>query len=571
MVRCFMFLKITKKNGRSHLIISHGYRDPVTKRVKVKTIKFLGYLDELQKELEMDPIAHYKDVVAKMNREEKIGKEIRVVKLDDSVVSNDERKILGYAPLSQIYHNLELDLFFRNRARDTKAEYSVNDIMKTEIYSRILFPDSKKSTFEKKDLFFEKNDYSLDDVYRCLTFVNKIQKDITLHLHNKITEKYERTTELTYYDVTNYYFEIDEQDDLRKKGVSKEHRPDPIVQMGLLQDVNGIPVTYKLFAGNTNDCETLIPVLKEIRRDFKVQKTIVVADKGLNTHKNIVFTVVKGNGYVYSQTVRGAHKELKDYIFDQSSYRKINEDMRIKSRLYPRTINVSTEDGKTKTERIDEKQIVYYSEKYAQRTKNERAATLAKARDLIKNPDKYNRATSYGAAKYVKNLKFNAETGEIATKTQLLFDTEKLREEEKFDGYYAIITSELSKTDDEVIEIYRGLWKIEESFKITKTDIKTRPVYLTLANHIEAHFLICFMALTILRILENQLKGKFCVSKITESLSKIIGYPLQGNFYSFAYADEVTREVESTMQIPLTKKYLTVGEIRKILGATKAS
>jgi len=550
-------------------LIAHGYRDPNSKITKTKTIKYLGYLEDL-KESYPDPIEHFKKVVAEMNKHEKENMELYKIQVDpNATVQGDERKNIGYAPLSQIYHNLDLALFFSNRARYTKAEYSVNDIMKTEIYSRMLFPNSKKSTFEKRGLFFEKNDYSLDDVYRCLTFVNSFKDDVIIHLHTKITEKYGRTTELMYYDVTNYFFEIDEQDDLRKKGVSKEHRPDPLVQMGLLQDVNGIPVTYKIFAGNTNDCETLIPVMKEIKRDFKVQKTIIVADKGLNTHKNITYTVIKGNGYVYSQTVRGAHKELKTFVLDKNGYRKMGEDSRLKSRLYPRILNVIDEAGKKKEVRIDEKQVILYSEDYAKRARKEREAAIAKAKDLIKNPVKYSRATSYGAAKYVKNLTFHPDTGEVITKSNLLFDQEKLAEEEKYDGYYAIVTSEFGRTDEDILEIYRGLWKIEESFKVTKTDIKTRPVYVTRENHIQAHFLICFIALTILRILEKQLDYKFCISKIVNSLSKATGHLLNENLYSFGYADEVTKEIERKTDIPLTKKFLKTGDIKKVLSDTK--
>ena len=406
-----MFLRINKVRGKDYLFIAHGYRNPISKRSKVKVIKTLGYFDDLKK-VYPDPIAHFKNVAAEMNKDETAKKEIYRVELDPNMkVHENEKKIIGYAPLSQIYHNLGLAAFFSHRTRYSDIEYSVNDIMKTEIFSRILFPDSKKSTFEKKGLFFEKNNYSLDDVYRALSFVNSIKDAVIIHLHNAITEKYGRTTELMYYDVTNYYFEIDEQDELRKKGVSKEHRPDPIIQMGLLQDIKGIPVTYKLFSGNTNDCETLIPIMKEIKRDFHVKKTIIVADKGLSTHKNIVFNVLQDNGYVYSQTVRGAHKELKDYVLKDEDYVQFGEDSKIKSRVYPRTITVTDINGKKKEVRIDEKQVVFYSKDYAIRAQKEREAVLHKSLDLIKDPKKYNRATSYGAAKYVKNLEFDPKTG----------------------------------------------------------------------------------------------------------------------------------------------------------------
>jgi transposase len=563
-----MFLKHGKLKDREVLSIAHNYRDPKTKQIKHKTIEFLGYVDELSKKYP-DPVAHFKEIVIKMNADEEAKKALCKISIDPKTkLDRDSRKNIGYAALSQIYHKLGLNILFNNRSKTSKAEYSVNDIMKTEIYSRILFPDSKKATYENRGIFFEKNDYSLDDVYRCLSFVNSFKDDIVRHLHDNIVEKYGRTTEIMYYDVTNYYFEIDEQDELRKVGVSKEHRPDPIVQMGLLQDSNGVPVTYKLFAGNTNDCETLIPILNEVKRDFNIAKTIVVADKGLNTHRNIVHNILEGNGYVYSQTVRGGHKELKDYVLEQNNYRKMGETSRIKSRIYPRLITVTDVYGKRKSLRIDEKQVVFYSEDYATRAKREREPAILKAKDMIRNPAKYNRANSYGAAKYVKNLCFNEETGEVAT-SQIWFDEHGLSEEEKWDGYYAIVTSEIDKTDEEIIEIYRGLWRIEESFKVTKSGIESRPVYLSREDHIQAHFLICFISLTVLRLLENQLKNKFHAQRLAQSLSLSIGFSIGENWYAFGYADEVTVEIENQLQIPLTNKFLTTNEIRKILGNTK--
>ena len=287
-----MYLKQNKANGRVHLIIVRGYHDPKTKRTRTKTVRTVGYLDELMKEYP-DPIAHFRQVVAEMNQNEAAEKSLCNVKIDPrKKIEADTRKNIGYAALSQIYHKLDLNTLFNNRSRYNKAEYSVNDIMKTEIFSRILFPGSKKSTYENRGLFFEKNQYFLDDVYRCLSFINTIKDDVQLHMHERMTQKFGRTNELMYYDVTNYYFEIDEQDDLRRKGVSKEHRPDPIIQMGLFMDSAGIPVTYQLFPGNTNDCETLIPLMKNIKLNYGIKKTVVVADKGMNTQGNIVFNIL---------------------------------------------------------------------------------------------------------------------------------------------------------------------------------------------------------------------------------------------------------------------------------------
>ena len=219
---------------------------------------------------------------------------------------------------------------------------------------------------------------------------------------------------------------------------------------------------------------------------------------------------------------------------------------------------------------VDEKQVVFWSEKYARRAKAERETALAKARDLAQNPGNYTRATSYGAAKYVKKIDYDKETGEILTASSILdIDEEKIREEEALDGYYMLLTSEMEASDDEIINIYRGLWQIEESFKVTKSELEARPVYVWTKEHIEAHFLTCFVALTIARILENKLEHKYSVGKILDSLSKAECSLVQQNYYLFDYYDEVLREIGLIMDIDFGKRIRTLGEIKKILAKTK--
>jgi hypothetical protein len=518
-----MYLQIGNNKGRKYLSIVQGYRDPLTKKVRHKTVKSLGYLDELTKHYP-DPIAYFRGVTEKMNKKAALEREPVTISLDpkEALTENQtNRKNIGYAALSKLYYELGLDIFFYNNSRSFKSEFNTNNIMKLLIFSRILDPASKKKTYQEKDRYFENMQFSLDDIYRCLTQVVTFKDSLQLHLHQKMKDKFGRSTELVYYDVTNYYFETDRQDELKRKGVSKEHRPDPIVQMGLLMDTKGIPIFYDLFPGNSNDCLTLLPVLDKVKKAYQVGRTIVVADKGVNTADNIAFSLTRGDGYVYSQTVRGANKELKDYVLDESGYRQIGDDYKIKSRLYPREIAVSNANGGRTKVRIDEKQVVFYSAEYDAKAKADRKVALLKARDLVNNPARYHKAISYGAAKYVKNLVFDPATGEILTTRQKpFFDEEKLRQEEKFDGYYAIITSEWKKTDQEIIDIYRGLWRIEEAFKVTKSDLAARPVYLSRNDHIQAHFLICFIALVIVRLLALSLGNKYSIPAIVESLKQ---------------------------------------------------
>ncbi|MFA7372747.1 MAG: IS1634 family transposase [bacterium] len=569
-----MYLKtiLNKKTGRIFLSIVHGYRDKSTGKSCSKTIKPLGYLDELQKEVD-DPIAYYTQVAKEMNEKHKASKVPLVFEFQagDIIDRNAvQRKKLGHAPFSKIYHELGIHQFMINRQRSLKIGYQLNEVMKMLLFQRILEPASKLKNFERKDRYFGKYAFSLADTYRSLSLFSSYKEDLLLFLHKQVIKLYGRDTSNVFYDVTNYYFEIDKPDKLRKKGISKEHRPNPIVQMGLLLDRLGLPITYKLFSGNTNDCNTLLPVLSEVRERYDIGRMVVVADKGLNTSDNIAYNLIKGDGYIYSQTIRGANRELKAYVLNQSGYRQMGEEFKIKSRCYPREITVTDPDGKQVKVPIEEKQVIFYSENYAKRAKAEREPALAKARELIANPGQFSQATSYGAAKYIKDLLFDKKTGEIITAGHAPeLDLEKLNEEEEFDGYYAIVTSECNLPDEEIIDTYRGLWRIEESFRITKSDLETRPVYVSLEDHIEAHFLTCFVALLLLRILELKTQHKYSPARMIESLNAVSGAHLQQNYYMFDYYDDVVEHIGNTLGIDFSKRIIPWGEIRSLLAATK--
>jgi len=557
------------------LQIVHNYRDQQGK-TKRKVIQSLGYIDDLQKKYD-DPIEHFTQIAKQMGFERLDNKQITITIDSNSKVdrNSQNRKNFGHVVFSKVYHELQLDRFFNNKQRHENFKFNSNSIMKVLLYSRLLYPCSKKATVEIKDRFFDKSDFTLDDVYDCLTHFNKIEKEAQQFIHEQVVEQYERNTDLIYYDVTNYYFEIDKQDDFRKKGFSKEHLPNPIVQMGLAVDKQGIPISYRLFEGNTHDSQTLLPVLKDIKKQYQAEKIIVVADKGLNSGDNIAFNTILGDGYVYSKSVRGASEEFISYVFDDNGYTWIGKEYKRKSRVIPTEINVTVgkySNGKNKKKkiRIDQKQVVFYSKKYADRSKKQREATISKAMDLIANPSKYDKSTSYGAASYVVNIEFDKETGEVLDKGKKLFlDEEKIKQDEKLDGYYAIVTSELDESDDHIIEIYRGLWKIEESFKITKSNLDARPVYLTRRDHINAHFLICFIALIIARIVEIRLRNKYSIEKILNSLRLVSCSHIDANHYLFDYADEVTDDINEVFDLNIGQKIMTLGEIKKIFGMVK--
>jgi len=444
--------------------------------------------------------------------------------------------------------------------------------MQLLVFARIIYPGSKLYAFNCKEAFFERFDFKLEEVYRSLSFFSEHKEALQLWMHERVLKKYSRDTSLVYYDLTNYYFETDQQDGFRMKGVCKEHRPDPIVQMGLFMDRNGIPVSYKLFAGNEADCMTLRPMISETARNYSLGRIIVVADKGVISSDNIWYTLSARNGYVFSYSVRKSDKAFKDYVLDQDGYRwNKDKTFKIKSRLEPRTIKVTSSRGGKICKQVEEKQVIVYSDKYAEKARHDREQAIQKAKDLIKNPSRYDRAASYGAAKYIKNLVFDKDTGEIMedAKNLLVFDEEKLKDEAVYDGYYAIVTSEIDMGDNEILDIYHGLWEIEETFKITKSTLETRPVYVSLKDHIEAHFLTCFIALVLVRLLEFKLDCKFTTEEIINSLKKYNCSLTEQNLYMFTHYSDVICDIGKMLGMDLGLKYAPLKDIKNKLGKVK--
>ena len=440
---------------------------------------------------------------------------------------------------------------------------------------------------------------SLDDLYRCLNPLLDCKEDIFKTIWESTKDKYNRDASTSYYDCTNYYFEIEYDDEdikdengkiikkgIRKRGPEKNHRPDPIVEMGLLLDKQGFPISYNIFPGNTSEKETLIPEIHNIKRRHNIDKIIVVADRGLNCSENMYklsgLDLDKKNrdGYVYGQSVRGADSEFKEWILkdDYKIDKIIDEDgneiiFKHKSRIYPKKMYVVRDDkGLTKSGNVkkqtiivDQKQMVYYSQKYADKQKRDRQMVIEKAKDLIKNPSAYTRATSYGAAGYINNIKFDKETGVVSNGSELSLNLEKIKEDEKFDGYYSIVTSEEHLSDLELRNVYKGLSKIEETFKITKSEFNARPINVRLEDHIDALFLICFISLVIIRLLQYDINNKYTIKNILEKIKNFKCTHETGNIYKFiGYKPEI-QYLNRKLQLKIDKKYDARENIKKIL------
>jgi len=584
-----MYLKKTKssKTGRTYLSMVHGYHDKEKGYARTKTIESFGYLDDLEK-LYDDPIAHFSAVAEARNQQEQSGQtqfSFSAKKNETLKKNTDGRKNYGYILILMIYYWLGIDRFLLNKQqRESRIEYNASTILKFLLVNRILAPGSKKRAFENKNRYFDferKDGFKLVDVYRCLSHISKYEEDIQKVVYENISKRYERNTDYLYYDITNYYFEIESEDELRKKGFSKENRRGPIVQMGLAMDADGIPVSYELFPGNESEKLHLRPMVLNLKSKYEIGKVIAVADSAQNTGNNIYYLDQGKQGYVFSQSIAGGSADFKKYVTDPSDYVWNGNEFKKKSRIERREISVDFErnDGTTYKKKVlvDQRQIVFYSEKYAARSRAKREAIIKKAQIIIDNPSAYTKATSHGAMKYIKNIVVDKETGEFkVTKETPYFDIKKLREEEKYDGYYAIVTNLFEEgkdkakfTDEKIIDIYRDLWKIEDSFKITKKELETRPVYLSREDRIRAHFLTCYIALVVIRLIQKEMDYEYSPAVLIEAMNSISCSNEANNIFLFDYRSDVTDKLGKVFGLDFTRKRMTRKEIKKNISKVK--
>lgn len=599
-----MFLRSITIKGVTRLYFYESYYE--NGRTKQKCIENLGRLDELQKRFD-DPVSHFKKVAEEKNAEQNTSRKTSVpIDLSSTMsTSEDNLRNVGYAVLKDLYKQLELDKFWKLVLRKTSIQYDLEAVFRLLVFSRILYPGSKRDTFLNKSAYFEDMDgFSLKDTYKALDVFDQYDEQLQKWIYSHSPKICERDMSVSYFDCTNYYFDIGRSDmdtfdddgrpvdgkgnpaeiKYRKRGPEKNHRPDPIVEMGLLMDKDGIPLAFDLFPGNESEKVHMRPIINRVKSQFGSGRVIFVADRGLNTSDNIYF--LNGDnkadhnprdGYVYGQSVRGADAEFKAWVLkgDYKTEKLTDDDGREvtfthKSRIHPKTIQVNTTVPGQKKKRkkpvsIDQKQMAYYSEKYAKKQKHDRDIMVARAKDLIKHPKKYDKITAAGSGAYVQNIAFDKSTGEIIEGRELVLDEAKIDEEEKYDGYYSIVTSELKMSDHEMRETYRGLARIEETFKISKTEFESRPVFVWTNEHIEGHFATCFTALVLIRLLQSKLGSRYPIGKTIESLRKYNCTQIGTTLYQFVYYDEILEECGKIFHLELNNRYRTREQIRRLL------
>jgi transposase len=436
-----------------------------------------------------------------------------VSKMDPSSILGEVKNI-GYFVLDAIYNCLGInEVMILTKSREDIL-YDLNGITKMLMFGRILQPDSKIGTFDdrKRYAFQVTSCEDVNEVYHALDVLDNKAGAIQNRMHLRLTSLIGRSTQICFYDVTNFWFEINNNDKdlldddgnviqygLRKRGVSKENRREPIVQMGLFIDDNGIPIGYQLFPGNNNDQSTLRPALEKTINKMNLGRVIVVADAGLNGGPNIASLLEQGNGYIMPRSAKSSNASIKRYMIDDSDY-QWNEDktFKVKSKIINRLI-IDSNGNKMK---IDEKLVVYWSQKHYDRDVHEMMKLRELLDSIVSNPNKVK--TNFKLAqKFLVEFYCDPATGEVEDGVKHFeILTQKLDEQTELMGYYSIFTSEKEMSDLEIINKYHGLSRIEDSFRITKSDLEGRPVFVRTPEHINAHFLICFVALTMIRMIQ---------------------------------------------------------------------
>jgi transposase len=513
----------------------------------------------------------------------------------DADVFSDPKNI-GYFLLDSFYDTLGIyDVLNKHKSR-SGLRYDLNGLSKLLIFGRTLAPDSKLGTYESRNryLFDVTPSENMAEIYRALDCLHEKAEAIQKRMNLKITQSIGRNTEMCYYDVTNYYFEIGENDPdetdadgivlkkgLRKKGVSKEKRGEPIVQMGLFIDDNGIPIAYRLFPGNNTDQTTLRPALEKTIDTMKLGRVIVVADGGLNSGPNIAHLLDCGNGYILSKSVKKSDKEVKAWMLDEEGYEwnKTNT-FKMKSKIRTRKIK----DANGKLLEITEKLVCYWSKNHYEKEVHENKKFIEYLNAVITNPNKL-KDKQKKIQKFLVEQQVDKETGEaLHTHKHLSIDCAKVQEYLDLLGYYTIMTSETDKSDEEIISKYHGLSRIEDSFRITKSDLEGRPVFVRTQEHINAHFLTCFISLTMLRLIQYTIlksqdkdtlnldgwESGLSAERIQRALASWQADALPGGYYRLSKPSDDLRIILSAFGIDSTPRLPVQSDIRHLKFAFDA-
>ena len=573
-----MRLNIRKINNYSYYSIIKDYTNLNGKRT-TKIFEKLGNQKQVEERFgKQNTIDEIKKYIRNLNNEDKeeiIKKEFNPSK---KIPMNLKKQFnVGYLFIKKLYNDLKLDEICNNIQNKYQFHFDLNEILSYLVYARIIYPSSKLETFKQCQNFIEQPKFKLHDEYRALSYIAKNIDYIQENLFNNSKNVIKRNSKVIYYDCTNYFFEIDEEDDLRKYGISKEHKPNPIVGMGLFMDGDGIPLSFNIYPGNQNEQNSLIPEENKIINNFKLDdsKIVLCTDAGLASDEIKKFNVKDNRGFVITQSLKKLKDEYKKEVFDKSNWRiandfknfynldTIEQDSSLKEKYYNTLFYKIIQ---TETKSVKQDLIVTFSFKYFDYNRNIRNSQIERARKSIEN----NQVTRKGKnqndyRRFIDSIN-STDNGEVAENITYSINQDIIAEEEKYDGYYALTTNLVGDVN-EIFKVVKGRWEIEESFRIMKSDFLARPVNLSREDRIKSHFLTCFISLFLYRLLEKKLDYKYTTSQILNTLRNMNVIEHKGYGYEPIYERNIlTDNLHDIFKFNTDFELLSYKKIKKILN-----
>ena len=535
----------------------------------------LGSIEEIKARCgDQDPIEWAKEYTKKLTLAEKEAKKGILLKLSSSLLIDKNVRNscnAGYLFLQDIYYSLGLDKICKSISEKYKFDYDLNDILSMLVYSRIIAPGSKLSSLESAQRFLEQPKCELHQVYRALEVIAKENDFFQSELYKNSQNVINRNKEVLYYDCTNYYFEIEAEDDFRKYGVSKEHRPNPIVQMGLFMDADGIPLAFSVFDGNQNEQPSMSPLEQKIIKDFDASDFIVCTDAGLSSTANRKFNSIQGRGYVTTQSIKKLKGFLQDFCLDDDGWYLPGSSKKYRLSELDEEADydkVFYKDRWINEDHLEQHLIVTYSIKYHNYQRTIRDCQVERAKKFVESPSKLTKNRANDPKRFIEQGHCTLD-GEAASKTITSLNQAQIDNEEKYDGLYAVCTN-LEYDVAGIIKINQKRWEIEECFRIMKTEFKARPIYLSRKDRITAHFTTCFTALVIYRILEQKLKEKYTCEELIDAIRSMDMMIAPGEGYIPTYTrTDITDALHDAFGFRTDYQITSQKNMRKILNQTK--
>jgi len=571
-----MRVTISKSKNAEQVYITKGFRDSNGKSTS-RIVKKLGSMKSLLPKFDNNydnVIAWAKQQATIMTQQEKAGfSEINIafseMKLNEKGIKLNYN--IGYLFTEMICNQLKIDDICNSIKKKTNIQYDLAPILKMLIETRIIAPSSKLSSYDYAFNFLKQPKYELQNVYRALDVLSKysdtIQNVVYENSHNIIN----RNKEVLYYDCTNYFFEIEEERGNAQYGKSKENRPNPIIQMGMFLDGDGFPLSFTMFPGKNSEQPTLKPLEIKILKDFNISEFIVCTDAGLSSYDNRKFNAIQGRSYVVTQSLKKLKSHLKEWALDENHWKLLNS----KKEYNIKEINEETFYNKIfykerwiNENGLEQRLIVTYSPKDKEYQQNIREQQISRALKIVENGKSYETRNQNSPKRFISEIAIT-ENGEIADNKQMFLDEKIIANEKMYDGFYAVCTT-LEKDVTEIIKINKQRWQIEAAFRTMKTEFKARPVYLRNDNRIEAHFLTCFLALLVLKIIEKKLNNKYSSEEIIKTLRKMNLHKLKGLGYLSSYEpSDLTDSLHEAFGFRTDNEFISETNLKKILKKIK--